>query len=243
MTEKVLSTLALVSALVLTLVYALPTAVTYEELISADQRFSANPPDPSTQAGYFLTYNLRFTEVPSRRLALYINLSGFFLTATLITVILQYMFLSFTNAYLMGTAEKVRQKGLRIFHNWNKWVSGFVLLFVITGIVMFFIALWMMFLVKFPDYPLGLAKGEKDDYMRESDVYVLAEGLLYVAAALCTLFCVLNGEGTYRVWRMVTEAQIAKENGVTLQDNEDDEDLKVKQHNNNAVHPEPLMQV
>ncbi|KAG2501902.1 hypothetical protein HYH03_000400 [Edaphochlamys debaryana] len=178
-TTALLSTLGLISALLLAVVLALPGTVSYDELVAADARFGypddTSPTYSAEAAAWWRAHGKKAVEErhsPGFAFGALATVSGWLLTVSLLTVVVQYMYL--------GCAKSIAERldphvFMRLYHKWNRWVFIAVFSSIVIGTGCFFMSMYYMVIVKWPDYAVyGPGKQYGGQVYRPLYLFVIA---------------------------------------------------------------------
>lgn len=148
-TNNLLSTLGLISALLLAVVFSLPGTVSRDELVAGDALYGfPNKGNPDANPSLMKWWGGKSMS-PSYEFGKNISLSAWFLTVALLVVVVQYMFLGIGRTMAEGLPES---KFMKIYHKYNRWVFVAVVAAIVVGCGTFFYAMAFMVVIKWPDY-------------------------------------------------------------------------------------------
>lgn len=173
--EKLLGDIILFSTLLLVVVYGLPGMVDYEMLLGADERFGYNPttPDGAVINGESAWWKAtQPAEPPSYLLGAYTTVSGFCLSVVFFGALFQKI--AFSYSYIMIT--EMEQDGNPDSQKaWRRWcyvncvIFLLLVIFLGTGMAFFYFEMYILVVVKWPDYGL-MALGSEALTMSRSEL-------------------------------------------------------------------------
>ncbi|PNH10925.1 hypothetical protein TSOC_002307 [Tetrabaena socialis] len=197
-TSNLLSTMGLISALLLAIVFALPGTVSYDELVASDLRFGfpddTSPTFNAAAAAWWRRSGMRLGArpfyPPSFAFGALSVLSAWCLTVVLLTVVVQ-------------GAKLPAETFMRLYHKWNRWVFFADVTCVVVGCGAFFGAMFYCVVVKWPDY---VVYGNTTDSIK---VYDQVYTFVMIIPAFVLGATILAGFAQYELYVAATDLDSA----------------------------------
>mmetsp|Transcript_59259 Transcript_59259/g.130046 ORF Transcript_59259/g.130046 Transcript_59259/m.130046 type:complete len:306 (-) Transcript_59259:258-1175(-) len=212
--QKIYDVFGLLSALLLVVVYAIPGTVEYDELVAADVRFGytddhkINPPPPNAYSEWWQKLTFYDTS-PTFSFGAAIAIAGFCFSVVFLTVIFQYIYIGFVRAMLKHTKPAYRNEAWKKWYTMNAVITLIMVMFLMAGLISFYVGLFVMCIIKWPDLGLALVNFEGTfltvNILFESDTYTQLFILNCLCPAVALVLLVLGGIGNYLVFSTLVD--------------------------------------